>query len=772
MINFLTILLCSLPVFSQISSDEVKISFRKSTVHRTNNTYVLETNENLRDNLPKKRSITVDKSYPYIESNSPMFNALFSLAIEETKENMVSTIYDSSFGQDRCDCFETGKKWNYVWTRDIAYSVNLGLASIDPVRSMKSLLFKVSNLRSSNDLSAQIVQDTGSGGSWPISTDRVTWALGAVELIKYLDGSNKRKFIDRAYIALKNTIEADREIIYDTKLGLYRGEQSFLDWREQTYPAWAKENLSHIGMSISLSTNIAHFVALKSLAIIAKENGKSSFKYDSWARELKRNINNHFWNTSRGLYSLMLPTFLNYSQVDKFDLLGNSLAVIHGVTNSSAQSDLLDNYQMVDHGAPVIFPQDKDAPIYHNRAIWPFVTAYALKAAKSQNQIKVYDHLFESLVKGSALNLSNMENFEFLTLKSYVFDADKSGPVLNSQRQLWSVAGFISAYLDGIFGKEISDDRISFNPLITSKMKSTLLSDSDTIELKNFKWKSKVLNVKIHLSASLDSNKESYYLVSSVKLNGNSSTFPIHHRKLKDQNQIDIYMDETDKNFNSITKNERNLFSPRVPSITGVAKVQNRIKVDFSNSDSSSLKFNVYKNGTIFKESLRSTSFYDLDIETTNCYSIEAEDFRNKSFHSEPVCYWPEGSIQELHVNKKTNRIKQDFSVKRNGTYLLQAVYDNTGDITSGITAVVKELEVYDGFRKIHSGFIFMPHNNGRSDSNFIEVNLEENITYTIKMKDAFNMSYFSHFDTYVHRGGRSGKDNDAHIHTLKVLRK
>jgi hypothetical protein len=32
-------------------------------------------------------------------------------------------------------------------------------------------------------------------------------------------------------------------------------------------------------------------------------------------------------------------------------------------------------------GAPVIWPQQQDMPVYHNRAIWPFVTAYGLKAA-------------------------------------------------------------------------------------------------------------------------------------------------------------------------------------------------------------------------------------------------------------------------------------------------------------------------------------------------------------------------------------------------------
>ena len=33
-------------------------------------------------------------------------------------------------------------------------------------------------------------------------------------------------------------------------------------------------------------------------------------------------------------------------------------------------------------GPPVIFPQQQRVPIYHNRAIWPFVTAYGVLAAR------------------------------------------------------------------------------------------------------------------------------------------------------------------------------------------------------------------------------------------------------------------------------------------------------------------------------------------------------------------------------------------------------
>ena len=85
--------------------------------------------------------------------------------------------------------------WTYVWTRDTSYAVDLGLAQINPQVAKNSLLFKISTHRNTTGPGAgttEIVQDTGSGGSWPVSTDRVVWARAAFELLKYLDGDGSR----------------------------------------------------------------------------------------------------------------------------------------------------------------------------------------------------------------------------------------------------------------------------------------------------------------------------------------------------------------------------------------------------------------------------------------------------------------------------------------------------------------------------------------------------------------------------------------------------
>jgi len=71
----------------------------------------------------------------------------------------------------------TGKEWAGVWTRDVSYSILLSMAYLQPEASKISLMKKVNP-------NGVIIQDTGSGGAWPVSSDRMVWALAAYEIYK------------------------------------------------------------------------------------------------------------------------------------------------------------------------------------------------------------------------------------------------------------------------------------------------------------------------------------------------------------------------------------------------------------------------------------------------------------------------------------------------------------------------------------------------------------------------------------------------------------
>ncbi|MEO6829585.1 MAG: hypothetical protein ABI164_07220, partial [Acidobacteriaceae bacterium] len=154
--------------------------------------------------------------YPELRSSIPLVDALYNLSLEELQKDTRA---------DRA--FNAGAKWQGVWTRDTSYSVLLSLAAIQPDAARASLLHRVNNDR--------IVQDTGTGGSWPVSTDRVIWGLAAWEI--YLV-TGDHEWLQQSYAVLRNSVLDDEHVVLDPATGLANGESSFLDWREQTYPRW------------------------------------------------------------------------------------------------------------------------------------------------------------------------------------------------------------------------------------------------------------------------------------------------------------------------------------------------------------------------------------------------------------------------------------------------------------------------------------------------------------------------------------------------------
>src|SRR5690349_1743568 len=195
------------------------------------------------------------------DTASVLFDGLFAMAQDDLGQDSVEQIRDGAFDHGQpipCECFVTGLKWPYVWTRDLSYAIDLGLWRFDPARSRNGLKFKLSDVREPTAPPGLYpMQDTGSGGSWPISTDRVVWFLGARHLL------GDQAFADKVYRALSDTLAQDQHYVFDAAMGLYRGETSFLDWREQSYPGWTANDVRFIAQSYALSTNVLYYEALQ-----------------------------------------------------------------------------------------------------------------------------------------------------------------------------------------------------------------------------------------------------------------------------------------------------------------------------------------------------------------------------------------------------------------------------------------------------------------------------------------------------------------------------
>ncbi|WP_243977726.1 amylo-alpha-1,6-glucosidase [Vibrio natriegens] len=770
------------------SSDTVTFSVKDPGAEMRE--FGISTTTELRDALDQGVVVN-EQAGPRVLSGDVAFDALFALTMKELDQLAVSQIQDGNYNYNNpieAEVFETGAKWHYVWTRDLAYAADLSLALMNPTRVQNGLNFKLSAFRETTEQQydgEQIVQDTGTGGSWPISTDRTTWALGAERLLSALDGEEYSQFAERAYKAISNTLEADRLAAFDAKSGLYTGEQSFLDWREQTYSKWTPDDVNAIGSSKALSTNVVHYRALKLAAKLAEQyDSTNAVKYSEWAEQLKSDINAQFWNAERGMYVSYLFDNGKDIAVDKYDMLGEALAIISGIATDTQAKQIMANYPHSEFGVPVYFPQQPDVPVYHNRAIWPFVTAYSLRAAHQTQNVAAANNAIQSLVRGTATNLSNMENLEWLSGKSFIIHSDHGedpsldGPVINSQRQLWSVGGYLNMVVETIFGIHTETGQLEIKPFITSWVRNHLLAQSDEITLENFVFKGKTYSVTIELP-EVSEDEAGYYPVENVTLDEDGSYRVTLGGLVNVESEVKLV-----SGVAPYASDDSRVYSPQEPTLVATS-ADNSVNIAVE----SKYNVNLYRNGDLIQSNVAAQTYTDVP-EGFACYiaeSINDQGFRSNP--SQPVCIGEElrikleGDYQTLKedvsvvtVNKDSGAVNglESFSVPSSGTYQFDAWYNNNlGQLNTGITNAVKLLEVTnESGTVVGQGYLQMGHigeNQGMRYSTPVEIALEQGMTYQIALKDHFNMSYLKSNETYIYAGGIEGELNEAQIADIRI---
>jgi len=800
---------------ARFSSPDAKAALRS---------YTQSSSMNLRDPGPQHVSYREEAGLPRIRTGSLAFDALFALAGSEMRQDAVSQIRDGNYNGGAaipCECFATGEKWHYVWTRDLSYAADLGLALLDPQRVRNSLDFKLSGWRKGVAIppqvagtpdGLQIVQDTGSGGSWPVSTDRVTWVFAAEEALRTLSPSERAPFAKRALLALSNTIENDRIAAFDREAGLYTGEQSFLDWRDQSYAAWVPNALAAMATSTSLSTNVAHYQALQLAARLAREQGQAARaqRYAGWAASLKRAINARLWLKDAGMYSSLTAGHLDGAPLHKFDWLGLALAITTGVADEEQARSILAHYPHGPMGAPVIWPQQPGMPVYHNRAIWPFVTGYGLKAAAQVGNVAVADAAYDTLMRGAALNLSNMENLEWLSGQPLLLDEGNPsliGPVINSRRQLWSVGAYLGMVVGSVFGVSATDDGIVLRPFVTARLRRERFGSVNEIALQDLRLHGRQIGVRLRLPPA--SQGDGYYAVQGIRLNGQPAGDTIRLAQLREKNDIEIVLGRLLPGRQAIRRVRDDpyaasgpTFGPREPRIASLTRDKEGVTLKFAAEQG--LVYSVYRDGKLVADDVQSGEWRDRGNSATACYALESRDRAsgNRSHHSIPHC--ADAGIEigaddpRIASNIATTPPDALFSMPRivgwgqpgdrfaveaievaaPGRYQVQIRYHNAANLVNlGISNGMKWLVVKDDAGKaVAQGVVQMPHAPAaRSNTPAVySTPLAASLTpgrYRIEMSDFYNMSYLDSNSSFSGAGGGKGPYNRVDIMGVRLLR-
>ena len=400
-IPFISIVLCKgqsdmpifqSPAFSVFKDSVIQHQFTARIVSPTEiqSDYQSSTSMPVKDKTAVSWKLSRDiTAFPQYHSELPVSDAVYNLSLEE----MIRAVEKDS-------TFRTGEKWGGVWTRDISYSIIHSMAYMQPRVAMYSLLRKVNKKK-------RIIQDTGTGGAYPCSTDRIIWAVAAWELYKVTGDTN---WLQQAYTIIKNSVEDDLQNVYDAKTGLVKGESSFLDWREETYPAWMQP--ADIYESECLGTNAVHYQAnriLSQMAAILKDT-KAVTKYQSIAARIKEGINQYLWMPDKKYYAQYLYG-RNYKILSpRSEALGEALCVLFGIADTEKTKQIIAHTPLTAYGISCIYPQIPDIPPYHNNANWPFVQAYWLRAAAMAGNEKAVLESIADIYRPAALFLTNKEN--------------------------------------------------------------------------------------------------------------------------------------------------------------------------------------------------------------------------------------------------------------------------------------------------------------------------------------------------------------------------
>ena len=456
--------------------------------------------------------------YPRLTTSNTLHAAVFNMGLDE----MVNAVEPDT-------TLRTGKEWAGVWTRDVSYSIILSMAYMQPEASKISLMKKV-------NANGRIIQDTGSGGAWPVSSDRMIWAVAAYEVYKVTGDKEWLKFI---YPVIRDSFEDDFKVVYNAESGLVRGETSFIDWREQSYPKWMQT--ADIYNSEAMNTSVVHAEGLRILSKIADELGKKkeAKRYAEAAKSLTDAINRVFWMDDKGYYAMYTYGRENMILNPRAETLGESLAILFNVASPERAKIISQSNPTTPYGVAIFYPQISDMPSYHNNALWPFVASYwTLACAKAGNEQATLQG-FGSVFRPAALFATNKENFNL--------DNGDIATELNSSNMLWSLSGNIALTCRILFGINYEDNGLSFSPFVPKVM-------ADNRTLSNFTYRDAKLNITV---------KGHGQHIKSFMLNGKECK-PFIPADIKGVNEIVIEMDCEEIPAQAVN-NQPNLKAPLTP---------------------------------------------------------------------------------------------------------------------------------------------------------------------------------------------------------------
>lgn len=204
------------------------------------------------------------------------------------------------------------------------------------------------------------------------------------------------------------------------------------------------------------------------------------------------------------------------------ETLGESLAIMWGITDRDRAKAITENNPTTPFGVAIFYPQIADMPAYHNNALWPWVASWwAMANAKAGNEAGVMQAI-GSVFRPAALFCTNKENFNL--------DNGDIATRLNSSNMLWCLSGNLAITHKILFGVDFRKDTLAFHPFVPKAL-------AGTRTLHNFKYRGATLDITV---------KGHGDKIKAFKVNGRKQQAFILAEKAHGKLNVEITMDDND----------------------------------------------------------------------------------------------------------------------------------------------------------------------------------------------------------------------------------
>ena len=615
-------------------------------------------------------------NYPQFNCDIMGSNTLYNLSLEE-----LTNLWNKD------NYWQANANQPTAKTHNLGYSSLLSLALIDPQAAQNSLMKRVSQGR--------ILQDDGTGGSWPVTTDRAVWVLGAWEV--YLATGDK-DWLKQSYEVVRHSLSQDEAMIYDHTTGLVYGEASLPYCRKEVYPAWMQP--ADIAQSECLSNNALFFRANEIASRMAQlcGDGGVAAHFKQVADAIKEGINNYLWIESAGYYGQYLYGRVNKTVSTRSETLGEALCIIFGIADAQRAQRIVNSIPSSPYGMTCFNPQIPDIYTLHNNAIWPHTQAYWLWASALTRCPQAVTHGLASVYRTTALMATNMENTDATT--------GTCNTAYNSGSALLSVAANLSIPLRVFAGINMNEEGITLQPLGPKGWMSKK-------QLTNLKYRKAILDITIQGYGDR---------VSAFYIDGKKLKEPFVSSSMNGRHSVRIVMNDQFSRYDEHAVEPAN-YSPHTP----ISWLDGATRMSWQQVQGAK-EYKILRNGSsiaIQPESNIEGNYYDIpDEEGFAEYQVVAVDSLGvESFASEPLVRFGISNVRHydmtafaepttlkscqgysgngaIEITSTSNtRIDLRINVPADGTYLIDFRYSNgTGSPTSGNSCASRMLW-YNGRR-------------------------------------------------------------------------